>query len=44
MKKKILYSDLPRPYDAEAERLVRGVGIAFGILFVLALCLIAVSL
>ena len=26
MKRKILYSDIPRPYDAEAAKLIKAIG------------------
>lgn len=44
MKRKILYSDIPRPYDEEAARLARRVLTIGGTLFIMALCLIAISL
>lgn len=39
-KRKILYSDLPRPYDDDAARLVRNVGIFILVAILLAGCLL----
>jgi hypothetical protein len=39
---RILYSDVPRPYDAEAARLLRWAGI-FAVLALIAACLMVLN-
>jgi hypothetical protein len=42
-KKKIIYSDIPRPYDEEEARLVRRVGLIILTLIVLAGIILAIG-
>jgi hypothetical protein len=44
MKRKMLYSDIPRPYDEDAARLVRRVGILLLTLLMIAGCIIAINI
>lgn len=44
MKRKIIYSDVPHPYDEEAARLVRRTGLIILTLIVLAGCILAIGM